>query len=117
MSRHDRPTIPEDLSPIARESERKFSATDSDVRSAVSLFAVPWLVVTYPDLQKLPLDARAGFVVSLIDGRCTVEMILDVSGMPEDEALDILRELVRLGAVELRDPGASDRERATEVER
>jgi hypothetical protein len=67
------------------------------------VFAVPWLVVTYDELQRLPLHPRAGFVVSLIDGRCTVEMLLDVSGMREDETLDILAELLRLGAIELRD--------------
>jgi hypothetical protein len=42
-------------------------------------------------------------VVSLIDGRCTVEMLLDISGMREDETIRIIGELVRLGAVELRD--------------
>jgi hypothetical protein len=104
MNRRDRITIPEDLSQVARESERKFAAADSDVRPVVVLFTVPWLVMSYVDLQKLPLDARAGFLVSLIDGKCTVEMLLDISGMPEDETLDILRELVRLGAVELREP-------------
>ncbi len=104
MSRHDRTTIPGDLSQVARESERKLAATDSDVRPVVSLFAVPWLVVSYVDLQRLPLDARAGFVISLVDGRCTVRMMLDISHMPEDETLDILRELVRLGAIELREP-------------
>jgi hypothetical protein len=30
-------------------------------------------------------------------------MLLDVSSMPEDETLDLLRELVALGAIELRD--------------
>ena len=104
MSRHDRITLPGDLAPIARDSERKFAAAGSDVRPIVALHAVPWLVVSYDVLQGLPLDARAGFLVSLIDGACTVEMLLDISGMPDDETLDILHELVRVGAVELREP-------------
>lgn len=104
MTRQDRITLPEDLSPLARESERKLGASESDVRPIVSLAALPWLVLSHADLQKLPLDARAGFVLSLVDGRCTVEMLLDISGMPEDETVEILRELVRLGAVELREP-------------
>jgi hypothetical protein len=107
MSRHDRTTIPEDLSQVARESERKFAAAESDVRPVVSPFSVPWLVISYADLQRLPLDTRAGFVISLIDGTCTVQMMLDISHMPEDETLDILRELVRLGAIELREPKPS----------
>jgi len=102
----DRITMPEDLSAVARESERRFASADSDVRPVISPVSVPWLIVTYDVLQGLPLDPRAGFVVSLVDGRCTVEMLLDISGMPADETLDILRELVRLGAVELRAPEA-----------
>jgi hypothetical protein len=108
MSRHDRKTIPGDLRQVARDSERKFATSDSDVRPMVSLFAVPWLVVSYLDLQRLPLDSRAGFILSLIDGRCTVQTMLDISGMPEEETLDLLRELLRLGAVELRDPKVSE---------
>lgn len=100
-----RPTIPVDLSQAARDSERQFEAASSDIRPLVSLTAVPWLVVTCDELQKLPLHARAGFVVSLIDGQCTVEMLLDISGMREDETLEILGELVLLKAVELREPG------------
>jgi hypothetical protein len=104
MTRQDRITLPEDLSPIARESERRLGASNEEVRPAVSLVATPWLVLSHVDLQRLPLDSRAGFVLSLIDGRCTVQMLLDISSMPEDETIDILRELVRLGAVELRAP-------------
>lgn len=87
----------------ARDSDAEFAAAGSDIRSVVSLHAVPWLLVTYDALRGLPLDPRAAFVASLVDGKCTVEMLLDVTAMPEDETLDILRELVRLGAVELRD--------------
>jgi hypothetical protein len=42
--------------------------------------------------------------VSRIDGTCSVEMLLDLCGLPENETLDIIGELVRLGAIELRDP-------------
>jgi hypothetical protein len=102
VSRHDRATIPEDMSELARESAG-LSGAASDIQPVVALNAVPWLVVTYERLRTLPLDPRAGFVVSLIDGRCTVEVILDLSGMPEDETVDILRQLLGVGAIELRD--------------
>jgi hypothetical protein len=101
VPRSDRVTIPFDLSEAARESAREFPAAASDIRPIVSLASIPWLVITYDDLRKLPLDPQAGFIVSLIDGRCTVEMLLDLSGMGEDQTLEILQELVRLGAVEL----------------
>jgi hypothetical protein len=99
----DRITLPGDLGPLARQSERQFEPTGSDVRSLVPLRAVPWLVVTYDQLQTMPLYARDAFVVSLVDGRVTVEMLLDISGLPEDETLDIVRKLLLLGAIELHD--------------
>jgi hypothetical protein len=102
LSRRDRITMPEDMSQLARESTGELAASASDVQPVVALSAVPWLVVTYEKLRSLPLDSRAGFVVSLIDGRCTVEMILDLSGMPEDETVDVLRQLLGVGAIELR---------------
>lgn len=104
MSR-DRPTIPVDLKSFARDSDREFAAAESDVRLRIPLEAVPWLVMTYDQLRTLPLDSRAGFVISLVDGRCTVEMMFDLCGMSEDETLDILAELLRLGAIELRERG------------
>jgi hypothetical protein len=104
LSSSDRITIAVDLREAARDSAREFEAGDSDVRPMVPLFAVPWLVVTFDVLRALPLDSRAGFVVSRIDGTCSVEVLLDLCGLPENETLDIIGELVRLGAIELRDP-------------
>ena len=102
MSSRDRITIPVDLGQLARESERDLRATESDVRAVVPVHAVPWLVVTHDQLCRLPLDSRAGFLVSLLDGRCTVEMLLDIAGMPEDDVIQLLRSLLDLGAIELR---------------
>jgi hypothetical protein len=91
----ERITLPDALDP--------FSETGSDIRRVVPLDAVPWLVLSHEDLVALPLDSRAGFVLSLVDGRCTVEMILDVAAMDERETIDILGRLVRLGVLQLRD--------------
>lgn len=43
--------------------------------------------------------------LSLVDGHCTVEMILDICGpeLERDEALGLLAHLVQLGAIGLRD--------------
>lgn len=98
-TRGDRATLP-DIRPGKIEEE---VVTQSDIRPIVSMHAVPWLVVTHEELRRLPLDSRAGFLVSLIDGRCTVEMLLDVAGLPEDEVIALLAQLARLGAIELRD--------------
>lgn len=92
-------TLP-DIRPASVEAD----FTESDIRPLVPMQAVPWLVVTHDELRQLPLDCRAGFIVSLIDGRCTVEMLLDMAGLPEDEVMALITQLVRLGAIELRNP-------------
>lgn len=71
---------------------------------AAPLGRVPSLRVTLHELRELPLDPRAGFVVSLIDGLCTVETIADVAGFDATEVVAIVLRLLRLGAIELRDP-------------
>jgi hypothetical protein len=70
---------------------------------------VPWLIATHEQSSPAARQSR-GFVLSLIDGRCTVEMILEVAGLPEDEAIAILDNLRELGAIELHEAeGASHR--------
>ncbi len=54
---------------------------------------VPTVIVSRDELRWLSIDHRAGFVLSLVDGISTVEMLLDVSGMPELDTLRILSEL------------------------
>lgn len=56
---------------------------------------VPVVVVPQAQMQWLSIDHRAGFVLSLIDGSSTLEMIIDVSGMPRLDALRILHALVQ----------------------
>jgi hypothetical protein len=58
-----------------------------------ALASVPRLVISLKELKALPLDHRAGFIVSFIDGAYTVGMILDACAMPRKEAMTILREL------------------------
>jgi hypothetical protein len=56
---------------------------------------VPIVMVARDQLRWLTIDHRAGFVLSLVDGTSSLEMILDVSGMPELDALRILSELAQ----------------------
>ena len=65
---------------------------------------VPVLAAGADQLRAAHLDWRAGFILSLLDGVTTVEGLLDVSGMPADETLGILKDLHLRGIVELR-PG------------
>jgi hypothetical protein len=75
----------------------------SELRPPVPLAAVPRLAVTAEGLHLLPLDSRAAYLLSLMDGRCTLDTILDICDMPRDEAIGILTHLVQLGVVELHD--------------
>jgi hypothetical protein len=102
---HDRVTPTVDLGDFARDSERRIEqAPTSEVRALVSPSMVPWLVMTLDQLRELPIDPRAAYLVSLVDGQCSVETIADVSGIPREDVVEIFAMLLRLGAIDLRDP-------------
>jgi hypothetical protein len=63
---------------------------------------VPTVIVQSTQLRWLSMDHRAGFVLSLIDGLSTLEMILDVSGMPRLDTMRILQELLQQRIVALK---------------
>ena len=60
-----------------------------------SLERVPFVAVPQEQLRWLNIDHRAGFVLSHVDGNCSLEQILDVSGMPTLDTLRILYELLQ----------------------
>ncbi|GEM_PF-2427704 len=61
----------------------------------------PKLVASRATVAKAPIDSRAAFVLSLVDGRNTASAIVDMSGMPAEEVNAILARLARLGLIEL----------------
>jgi hypothetical protein len=63
---------------------------------------VPMIVVPRAQMRWLSMDHRAGFILSLIDGSSSVDMILDVSGMPKLDALRILHELAQRKIISFR---------------
>ena len=63
---------------------------------------VPVVSVARDQLRWLSIDHRAGFVLSHIDGISSLEMILDVSGMPLLDALRILCELAQQRIISFR---------------
>jgi hypothetical protein len=67
-----------------------------------ALTRIPMVVVPRTQMRWLSIDHRAGFVLSLVDGSSSVEMILDVCGMPKLDALRILHELVQRKIVAFR---------------
>jgi hypothetical protein len=62
---------------------------------------VPEVAVSDEQLRWLSLDHRAGFLLSLVDGRSTFEEVLDVSGMPPIEALRLLLELLQQNVIKV----------------
>lgn len=63
---------------------------------------VPVVMVPRDQLRWLSIDHKAGFVLSLVDGVSNLEMIIDVSGMPELDTLRILSELAQQRIIALR---------------
>lgn len=63
---------------------------------------VPMVAVARDQLRWLSIDHKAGFVLSLVDGVSSLEMIIDVSGMPELDTLRILSELAQQRIISLR---------------
>ncbi len=60
---------------------------------------VPQIAVAGSEVRWLGLDHRAGFILSRVDGRTSVDELVDLSGMPRHEALKLLVELVDAGAL------------------
>jgi hypothetical protein len=104
---NDRVTPTVDLAQFARGTEQEVDPAPTSNprrRRVLSPAMVPRLVVTLEQLRELPIDPRAAYLVSLVDGQCSVLTIADVAGVPEDEVLEMFGTLLQLGAVDLGDP-------------
>lgn len=83
------------------------SIREDDVGDAAARFgatpapsnARPKLVRSRKELAGAPIDHRDAFVMSLVDGQMTVQTLVDVAGMPEQELVAILTRLRRLGII------------------
>ena len=72
-----------------------------------SLDRVPVVTATMSKILLAELDHREGFLLSLVDGRSSIEALLDAAPMPAEEALAILEGLRASGLITIRD-AASD---------
>jgi hypothetical protein len=63
------------------------------------LNGIPTVAMSETDIRWLGLDHRAGFVLSRIDGKASVEELLDICGMPRLEVLKTMIELLNQGAI------------------
>jgi hypothetical protein len=62
----------------------------------------PYVTMSSEALKRLPLDHRAGFVISLMDGTLDLDTLVELSGMSRDDALGLVRNLFDSGIVEFR---------------
>ncbi len=74
----------------------------SQLPAMISSADVPRVLLSPAEIAQLALDHRAGFLLAYVDGRQSMEEILDVCAMPEADALAILERLCALGVIALR---------------
>jgi hypothetical protein len=67
--------------------------------SPLALHEVPKVLISASEVLALRVDSRTGFVLSLVDGRTTVEAIADIAALAQEETLAVLERLRALGAV------------------
>jgi len=63
---------------------------------------IPSLEVDFSELLNYPLEKNDGFLLSLIDGKTSVQDIIDVSGMQEFDVLRIVSKLQRLEIISIK---------------
>ncbi|HEY6462346.1 MAG TPA: hypothetical protein VIY73_19395 [Polyangiaceae bacterium] len=78
------------------------AAALTDDAWARSMTGTPVVVMPADVLKKLPLDHRAGFLLSLMDGAMDLETMVEIAGMPREEVLRLVRDLFESGVVDFR---------------
>ncbi|WP_146653422.1 hypothetical protein [Labilithrix luteola] len=84
-----------------RDEEIGTSAALAEIAAGISRRAIPRLVRSRDELAAAPINHREGFLLAHVDGSTTVQGLIDVSGMTEDEVMAIVGRLRRLGIVQL----------------
>ncbi len=88
----------------ALDLARSIHAPRPKAQLGLSLDAVPRVILDRAEVQKLPIDHRAGFLLAHIDGASslgTILEVMDASGMMQSEATAIIESLLAFGAIEL----------------
>jgi hypothetical protein len=98
-----------DSEPTAQPQSETRLATRPQIAAAVSdeawgqsMVGALTIVMLPEELKQLPLDHRAGFLLSLMDESIDLETLIEVSAMRRGDALRIVRDLYQSGVVEFR---------------
>jgi hypothetical protein len=102
----DDAALDDEVSPSSRHPTARMSwAVDGTVVDQAELerfrCTVPRRVALAGDVASAPLDARDGFILSLVDGALPVHSLVDIAGIPEHEVRAILERLEQLGIIAL----------------
>jgi hypothetical protein len=98
------PPVPE-TSEIRLLTRPEMGAAVTDDAWARTMSGVPVVVMPVDLLKRLPLDHRAGFLLSLMDGAVDLETMVEIAGMPRGEVLRLVRDLFESGVVDFRTSG------------
>jgi len=99
------PLVPEDSEiRLVTRPEMGASVTD-DAWARTMAERFPVVVMAVDVLKRLPLDHRAGFLLSLMDGSADLETVVEIACMPRDVVLRVVRDLFESGVVDFRSPG------------
>jgi len=89
-SRRGPPTLPRDETHDV-PTARRLAVTEDYLHS------IPRVLLPAAELHAAELDHREYFLISLLDGATDIETLLDISGLPSEEALALIDALVRRG--------------------
>jgi hypothetical protein len=88
---------------VAAARERSQRARQAALEAKLGdLKRVPTVRLSPKELMQLKLDARAGFVLSRLDGRMSCEAVFSVSGMSRLDTMHVLAQLLDQDVITLR---------------
>lgn len=90
------PALPEDEATLLRESGGGVPAWRRSPRRFV-----PHVLKSSEEIATMPIDHRGGFLLAHADGVQTIDEIFDICAMPEEEAVQLIEELLAMGAITL----------------
>ena len=77
----------------------RMEATETDESWARTAVGVLVVQMSVDNLKRLPLDHRAGFLLSRIDGSIDLETLVEVAALPRHDVLRMVRDLADSGVV------------------
>jgi hypothetical protein len=101
------PAQPRDEPAEARSERRlitrpKMAAVVTDESWAREMTGLLVSTMALEQLKGMPLDHRAGYLLSWMDGSIDLETLIEVSTMARDDVLRMVRDLYEAGIVEFR---------------